>query len=47
MPVIFVKMFGDTESGSFKQDTQLSQRAALPALCFTSTNLSKYGNFTL
>ena len=34
----------NTESGSFKQDTQLSQRAALRGLCITSTNLSKYGS---
>ena len=36
----------NTEFGSSKQATQLSPRAALPALCFTSTNLSKYGSFS-
>ena len=36
----------NTESGSSKQATQLSPRAALPALCFTSTYLSKYGSFS-
>ena len=35
----------NTEFGSSKQATQLSPRAALPALCFTSTYLSKYGSF--
>ena len=35
----------NTEFGSSKQATQLSPRAALPALYFTSTNLSKYGIF--
>ena len=36
----------NTESGSSKQATQLSPRAALHALCFTSTYLSKYGSFS-
>ena len=35
----------NTEFGSSKQATQLSPRAALHALCFTSTYLSKYGSF--
>ena len=35
----------NTEFGSSKQAAQLSPRAALPALCFTSTYLSKYGIF--
>ena len=35
----------NTEFGSSKQATQLSPRAALPALCFTSTYLSKYRSF--
>ena len=35
----------NTEFGSSKQAAQLSPRAALHALCFTSTYLSKYGSF--
>ena len=35
-----------TESGSSKQAAQLSPRAALHALCFTSTYLSKYVSFS-